>query len=128
MLPIVHLSPTSNYLKISNHLFLSVILLLFSLSSFAQTNEVSDVNFPPPQNPPEIIAQRAATPINIDGRLDEPDWQQATAVTDFFRVEPRQGGPIRYATEVKFLYDEKNLYVGAFCKDSVGIKGIRVQF
>ena len=28
---------------------------------------------------------------------------------------------------MKFLFDEKNLYVGAWCKDSVGIKGIRVQ-
>ncbi|MEL6844798.1 MAG: DUF5916 domain-containing protein, partial [Bacteroidota bacterium] len=30
-------------------------------------------------------------------------------------------------TEVHFLYDDKYLYVGAFCKDSVGISGIRVQ-
>ncbi|MEZ4850503.1 MAG: carbohydrate binding family 9 domain-containing protein [Bacteroidia bacterium] len=25
------------------------------------------------------------------------------------------------------MYDEKNLYVGAFCHDSMGIKGVRVQ-
>ncbi len=48
-------------------------------------------------------------------------------MTDFFRREPRQGGHIKFTTEVKFLYDDKNLYVGVFCADSLGLKGIRVQ-
>ncbi|WP_373519561.1 DUF5916 domain-containing protein, partial [Pricia sp.] len=43
------------------------------------------------------------------------------------RFEPNQGGKYRYKTEVRFLYDDKNLYVGAYCKDSLGLKGIRVQ-
>ena len=42
-------------------------------------------------------------------------------------MEPRQGGDYLYDTKVSLLYDEKNLYVGAFCKDSLGRKGIRVQ-
>ncbi|MEM6317449.1 MAG: DUF5916 domain-containing protein [Bacteroidota bacterium] len=107
-----------------------VLLVAFfglTIPAFAQTDEVGDLNFPPPENRPEVRAIKTAAPINIDGRLDEAVWQQATAVSDFFRREPRQGGPIRYETEVKFLYDDKNLYVGAFCKDSVGFKGIRVQ-
>lgn len=105
-------------------ILLSAILLLFAFNTFAQTD---DLNFPPPENSPEIIAQKTTNPINVDGRLDEANWEQAVAVSDFFRTEPRQGGSIRYQTEVKFLYDDKNLYIGAFCKDSVGIKGIRVQ-
>ena len=63
----------------------------------------------------------------LDGKLDEVDWEKANEISDFFKREPRQGGNIRYKTKVKFLYDEKYLYVGAWCKDSVGIKGIRVQ-
>ena len=84
-------------------------------------------NFPPPENPPEIKATRATTPIRIDGKLDEAAWQQAVPITDFFRMEPRQGGKYKYQTEVRVLFDEKFLYVGAYCKDSLGRKGIRVQ-
>lgn len=116
------LTAGSNY-----QLFLSALLLLFTINSFAQTEDNGDLDFPPPDNPPEIRAQKVSNTITVDGRLDESDWAHAIAVTDFFRREPRQGGSIRYETVVKFLYDEKNLYIGAFCKDSVGFKGIRVQ-
>ena len=95
---------------------------LLSLPVFAQ-----DENFPPPETPPIIEVIKAEKPIVVDGRLDEPDWKKAIPVSDFFRVEPRQGGPIRYKTEVKFLFNDKFLFVGAFCKDSTGLKGIRVQ-
>lgn len=106
---------------------LILFFLSFTFHATTQSNEQSNLNFPPPENPPEIRAQRATNTITIDGRLEENDWQQAEVVSSFFRREPRQGGTIRYKTEVKFLYDDKNLYIGAFCKDSVGLKGIRVQ-
>ena len=101
-----------------------VVLLLAGFSSFAQELEG---NFPPPDNPLTVKATKTQTTIRIDGRLDEKDWEQAEEVTDFFRREPRQGGPVNYFTSVRILYDEKNLYVGAFCSDSLGLKGIRVQ-
>lgn len=101
--------------------------LLYSGFICAQTSPPSDLNFPPPEEPPVIQVTRAQQAISIDGKLEEADWERAIPITDFFRREPRQGGPIRYETEVRFLYDEKFLYVGAYCKDSVGIKGIRVQ-
>ncbi|MEO1257233.1 MAG: DUF5916 domain-containing protein [Bacteroidota bacterium] len=100
------------------------ILHFWCFSIFAQGT--SD-NFPPPEVQPVVHAVRASGAINVDGRLDESDWSQVQAVEDFFRREPRQGGPIKYATTVKFLFDDKNLYIGAWCQDSVGIKGIRVQ-
>ncbi|MEO0625399.1 MAG: sugar-binding protein, partial [Bacteroidota bacterium] len=105
-------------------------ILLGSAAQFAlfsQADDVGDLNFPPPENPPVVEVQRAFSKIVIDGSLDETDWQSAKPVSDFFRVEPRQGGPIRYRTEVKFLYDDKNLYIGAICSDSAGMSGIRVQ-
>lgn len=93
----------------------------------AQNSDVGDLNFPPPEEPPVIKVTKATQTLVVDGSLEEADWKRAASVSDFFRQEPRQGGSIRYRTEVKFLYDAKNLYVGAFCKDSVGLKGIRVQ-
>jgi len=87
----------------------------------------TDENFPPPEEPINIQAVKVEGKIAVDGSLDEADWQRAFPVQDFFRTEPRQGGDIRYQTQVCFLYDEKNIYVGAFCQDSAGLKGIRVQ-
>ena len=91
----------------------------------AQENEAE--NFPPLDEPLEVTIAKVSGQIRLDGNLDEPDWQQAAVTDDFFRREPRQGGTLKYNTEVRFLYDDKNLYIGAFCKDSVGIKGIRIQ-
>lgn len=90
----------------------------------AQTTEG---NFPPPQPPKEIIATKAEASIKIDGQLNEQDWQRAIPITDFFKIEPRQGLDYKYQTEVRILFDDKNLYIGAFCADSLGKDGVRVQ-
>lgn len=100
------------------------LYIFASLPLFAQQ---SADNFPPPESPPEIRAIRTDEAIKIDGRLSESAWQAAPAVKHFFRIEPRQGGNYRYPTEVKLLYNDKNLYVGVFCADSLGKKGVRVQ-
>lgn len=103
------------------------VLLLLPIFSIAQEDKAKNENFPPPENPPVIEVKRATQAIIIDGKLDEADWQKAVPAEDFFRREPRQGGTILYGTEVRILFDDKNVYIGAFCKDSVGLKGIRVQ-
>ena len=102
-----------------------IIALFFSSCYLGYAQE--SANFPPPEHPPVVTAQRANGAIRIDGQLNEVDWQKAEAITNFFRKEPRQGGKYLYDTRVKLLFDDKNLYVGAFCKDSLGRKGIRVQ-
>ena len=99
------------------------IILLSFHNVIAQT----EGNFPPPEHPPVIEASKAEGKILVDGKLDEHEWEKGKEIVDFFKREPRQGGKIRYKTKVKFLYDDKYLYIGAWCKDSVGIKGVRVQ-
>lgn len=84
-------------------------------------------NFPPPPKPITIEVAKTVHGIRLDGGLDEKDWENTKPISDFFRREPKQGGKVKYKTEVRFLYDDKNLYIGAFCKDSAGIEGIRVQ-
>ena len=100
-----------------------ILILLSGHFGFSQNESV----FPPPENPPVIQVIKAESKISVDGKLDEDEWQKGEGIVDFFKREPRQGGAIRYQTKVKFLYDNKYLYVGAWCKDSLGIKGIRVQ-
>ncbi len=103
----------------------SFLFLLGTLGTYAQQD--TSASFPPPEHPIEVQISKATSDIKIDGKLDETDWEKAERITDFFRREPRQGGTLKYKTEVRILYDEKNIYVGAFCSDSVGIQGVRVQ-
>lgn len=100
-------------------------LLFLSLFASAQTG--SDNNFPPPEESPVVRAVKTQGELQIDGRLEETDWQSAQPIHDFFRREPRQGGQPKYRSEVRLLYDDRNLYVGVFCRDSLGRKGVRVQ-
>ena len=63
-------------------------------------------------------AARAATPVNIDGQLDDAVWRIAEPTGDFTQGEPLTGRPATEATEVRVAYDEQNLYVAAYCRDS----------
>ncbi|MEM9686916.1 MAG: DUF5916 domain-containing protein [Bacteroidota bacterium] len=102
-----------------------VYAIFLSLTLTAQTT--TSENFPPPETPVTIKAVRTPEKITIDGQLDEAAWNTADEISDFFRIEPKQGGQYKYATFVKLLYDDKNLYVGVFCADSLGKKGVRIQ-
>lgn len=106
--------------KIITLCFLTV--MLFKI----QAQENQNV-FPPPAEAPFITAAETKNSIRIDGKLEEQDWNIAPIISDFFRIEPRQGGDYLYQSEVRILYDEKNLYFGIFCRDSLGRKGVRVQ-
>ncbi len=105
--------------------YIMTSFFLFQLALFGQQNKVD--NFPPPEKPQEIKATRTIGKISIDGKLDEADWKNAEEITDFFRVEPVQGGAIKNPTTVRVLYDSKYLYFGVFASDSLGKKGVRMQ-
>jgi hypothetical protein len=62
--------------------------------------------------------------IQIDGELNEPEWDLGEPVTDFIQSEPLQGRPATEQTEVRILYDSRNLYLGAHCFDSQGPAGL----
>ena len=51
--------------------------------------------------------------VRLDGRLDEAVWSQAPPVYDFVQKEPTEGGSPSDRIEVKFLFDDDALYVGA---------------
>ncbi|RMI08677.1 MAG: hypothetical protein D6681_07870 [Calditrichaeota bacterium] len=72
------------------------------------------LNAAPPKHEKRIRAIRIPNHlIHLDGRLTEPIWQQAPAVTGFRQRDPVEGAPADELTEVRFLYDEDALYVGA---------------
>jgi hypothetical protein len=57
--------------------------------------------------------------IRIDGRLDDEAWQKAAPITDFIQKEPVEGSAPTDAMDVRIVYDDDVLYVGArmFSKD-----------
>ncbi|MFL5562658.1 MAG: DUF5916 domain-containing protein [Gemmatimonadaceae bacterium] len=63
--------------------------------------------------------------IIIDGKLDESAWQSAEPLTKFTQQVPDEGKPATQRTEVRILYDQDALYVGARMYDSLGRAGVR---
>ena len=55
----------------------------------------------------------ASGAVNVDGRLDDAAWRDAPPVTDFVQREPTEGAPPTDRMEVRFVYDDDALYVGA---------------
>src|SRR5512142_1515048 len=78
-----------------------------------------------PHPPPLATAALRRGDIVIDGKLNEPAWQAATPITQFTQDQPDEGKPATQRTEVRILYDQDALYIGARMFDSLGRKGIR---
>jgi len=56
--------------------------------------------------------------VDIDGAPGEAAWSVAPAITGFTQVDPDEGLPGSQRTEVRLLYDDQALYVGAVLFDS----------
>ena len=52
-------------------------------------------------------------PVALDGRLDDLAWQAAPPIADFTQRQPNEGAAPVERTEVRLLYDDDALYVGA---------------
>jgi hypothetical protein len=66
---------------------------------------------------PTLQAIRTSDAIVIDGRLDEEIWTQAPAATEFTQRDPDEGQPATERTELRVVYDDHALYVGARLHD-----------
>ncbi|HEV8430337.1 MAG TPA: DUF5916 domain-containing protein [Pyrinomonadaceae bacterium] len=87
--------------------YLCVVIFVLAASTFAQQNGAK-----------HIRVLRITEPIKIDGKLNEPPWSEPTAATDFRQQEPDEGEPATEKTEVRLLFDDKNLYIGIHAFDS----------
>lgn len=97
-----------------------IILLILTSKGIAQNS------FPPPDEPIRIKAYRAAEKIILDGKLTESIWKSIPPIRGFKQVEPRQGDPADFDTDVKIVFDENKVFIGFFCHDTTGIKGLNV--
>ena len=65
-------------------------------------------------NLPIYTVTRTTEPIVIDGKLEEQDWNRAveTHMKDIVT-----GDDLPLKTTVRFLWDDKYLYIGTYCED-----------
>jgi len=66
----------------------------------------------------EVRAVRLKGELRFDGRVDEPAWELAEPVVDFYQRERNEGLPATERTEVRVLFDAEHLYISAICYDS----------
>jgi hypothetical protein len=65
-----------------------------------------------------VRAGRTDSEIKIDGRLDEAAWMSADMISDFRQEEPNEGQPASERTEIRVLFDDKNIYFAVRASDS----------
>ncbi len=101
--------------KIKTLAIFSSTLFILALTRAAEAGEKKPS---PGQAEQKIVrAIRADEPIAVDGRLEEKIWQ-SPAVSGFTQSDPNDGQPSSEETRVWVAYDDKALYVAAFCCDS----------
>lgn len=67
----------------------------------------------------EYTARKTTTPIRTNGRMDEAVWDSVPFFTGFTQSFPTDTLQARDQTQVKIIYDHKNIYVGIRCLDSM---------
>ena len=90
---------------------LLLVLNLFCLDGEAQTNATTQESF-------QLTIQPTKGPIQLDGVMDEPAWNTVVAVSQFNKKFPNDIGAPKKQTEVKYLFDDKNLYFAFKVYDS----------
>ena len=65
----------------------------------------------------DIRPEKHAAKITVDGKLDEPVWNQLQPITSFTQTQPDLGKPVSEKTEVMIFYDDENIYFGIRCFD-----------
>ena len=98
------------------------LLMVAPLVARAQENAASSIH---PHVPPVAEAVRRDGPISLDGKLDDAAWNAAKPITKFTQSQPHEGEPATQRTEIRILYDDQALYIGARVYDSLGAGGIR---
>ena len=66
---------------------------------------------------PVAKASRTDERIRIDGRLDEPAWQNASPIGPLLQAQPDEEVAATEETTVRVLYDASALYFGIACLD-----------
>jgi uncharacterized protein DUF5916 len=65
-----------------------------------------------------VRAIKLTTPLNLDGRLDEPYYADFAPISEFFQAEPQEGAAATEKTELWVFFDGRFVYFTARCWES----------
>src|SRR5687768_1907026 len=65
-----------------------------------------------------LQAVKAPQPPRIDGVLDDAAWQEVPVAADFIQNYPAYGQSASVRTEVRIVYDDAAIYIGARLYDN----------
>lgn len=82
---------------------LATVLCLLSLPALAQKEKKT------------LVATKTASPPKLDGELNDDVWKNVPFATDFVQLQPNAGTHEKpeERTEVKIIYDNTAIYIGA---------------
>jgi hypothetical protein len=88
-----------------------IFLITIAQVGFAQNSAPNQRDF-------KLTIKPAKMAIKLDGVMDEEAWNTVPAVSDFKKKFPTDIGAPKKQTEVKVLFDDKNIYFGFKVYDS----------
>ncbi len=95
------------YLPIQTLLFIALIFLNVRASEKSESTVKILVH-----------AERCKQQIVIDGRLSEEIWRNTPAIAGLVQTDPNEGKPATEKTEIRIVYDNEAIYIGARMYDS----------
>ncbi len=90
---------------------LCCLLFLLPLLLFAQDKPLDIAK-------KKVAATRISEKPVLDGILDDAIWQDAEIATELVIYQPNPGGTPRFRSEIKVVYDNIGIYIGAMLYDS----------
>ncbi|HUU30013.1 MAG TPA: carbohydrate-binding family 9-like protein [archaeon] len=92
--------------------FLSLTGVLFALTSAFSANPAGGSKAAAATH--HYTVRRTPSPINVDGRLDEPVWSKAEPI----KLVLKNNGEPKQATTARIVWDDKYIYFAWDCEDS----------
>ena len=119
--PKVGLRATTRMRRVGAHALLCALVALLAAPVEGRGQEPI-IDGPPAPLAPEVVSRnaegratiravRVASPIRIDGALDESLYTTVPSISGFVQVEPNIGEPATEQTEVWIAFDDDNVYV-----------------
>ncbi len=97
----------------SQYFCLRTFYLFLTLVMFCQVYALSHDD--PEAVVPSVAALQTEQPINVDGKLDEPFWQECEVATGFINIRTQQ--PAEQQTLIRVAYTSSHLYISGECLD-----------
>jgi len=97
------------------HRYLRPVITVLFVISFCSASLAQA----PMKNEPgkKLGIRKAAGPIVLDGKLDEPAWLNANVANDFFLNYPVDTTHAEFQTEARVTFDDHQFYVSFVCYD-----------